>query len=504
MQNNTYVESSNTLPIYDECDILVVGGGAAGHSAAIAAARAGAKNIVIMERYGYMGGDATGGYVIMVPDLSWYDKQFVRGLQEEWFTRLEKIPNAVLAPRLDECGSDDPALLHRWGAIHDCVSRGTYWAKDEDGNVVTKDTKRLVRAVYFEPNQLKIEMDKMLVEHDDAIRVQYHSWGTKPIMEGNEIKGVIFESKEGRKVIMAKVVIDATGDGDLFMQAGAPFASLSDAETRSSTTALVWRIGGIDWDAYYEWKLAHPQQTQAISAKLAQITGFRCLPIASQQNDVCWMNNWHADKDCTNIKDMTKTEMDTRTTIREVLAYLKEACPTVFRDAYLYDIAPQLGTRCSRRLKGEYIMTANDWAFAVKHDDVIAWHSTICQINDCGPVEIPYRAILPQKVENMLCPGRHLSADDVAIDWLNLIPQCVGTGQAAGVAAAVAVEDGTNVRNVDIKKVQDILVEQDVPLPRHDKVDPSYTACCEEHGYGLYTDLAKRAKEEGLADFRQW
>lgn len=504
MQNNTYVESSNTLPIYDECDILVVGGGAAGHSAAIAAARAGAKNIVIMERYGYMGGDATGGYVIMVPDLSWYDKQFVRGLQEEWFTRLEKIPNAVLAPRLDECGSDDPALLHRWGAIHDCVSRGTYWAKDKDGNVVTKDTKRLVRAVYFEPNQLKIEMDKMLVEHNDAIRVQYHSWGTKPVMEGNEIKGVIFESKEGRKVIMAKVVIDATGDGDLFMQAGAPFASLADAETRSNTTALVWRIGGIDWDVYYEWRLAHPQQSQAINANLAKISGFRCLPIASQQNDVCWMNNWHADKDCTNIKDMTKTEMDTRTTIREVLAYLKEACPIAFRDAYLYDIAPQLGTRCSRRLKGEYIMTANDWAFAVKHDDVIAWHSTICQINDCGPVEIPYRAILPQNIENMLCPGRHLSADNVAIDWLNLIPQCVGTGQAAGVAAAVAVENGTNVRNVDIKKVQDILVEQDVPLPRHDKVDPSYTACCEEHEYGLYTDLAKRAREEGLADFRQW
>ena len=92
MDNNTYVESSNSLPIYDECDILIVGGGAAGHSAAIAAARAGAKNIVIMERYGYMGGDATGGYVIMVPDLSWYDKQFVRGLQEEWFTRRYRMP----------------------------------------------------------------------------------------------------------------------------------------------------------------------------------------------------------------------------------------------------------------------------------------------------------------------------------------------------------------------------------------------------------------------------
>jgi len=145
----------------------------------------------------------------------------------------------------------------------------------------------------------------------------------------------------------------------------------------------------------------------------------------------------------------------------------------------------------------------------VKHDDVIAWHSTICQINDCGPVEIPYRALLPQKIENLICPGRHLSADNVAIDWLNLIPQCVGTGQAAGVAAAVVIADGSTAHTVDIKKVQDILVDQDVPLPRNEKFlakDPSYQACVEEHEYGLYTDLAKKAKEESdaLNAFRQW
>lgn len=107
-----------------------------------------------------------------------------------------------------------------------------------------------------------------------------------------------------------------------------------------------------------------------------------------------------------------------------------------------------------------------------------------CQINDCGPVEIPYRAILPQQVENLLAPGRHLSTDDVAIDWLNLIPQCVGTGQGAGVAAAVAVMDGTTTHNVNIRKVQDILVDQNVPLPRNSKFeakDPSYQELVEEN-----------------------
>ncbi len=81
----------------------------------------------------------------------------------------------------------------------------------------------MVRAVYYEPNQLKIELDKMLLEHKDAIRIQYHCWCTKPIMEGNEVKGVVFESKEGRKAILAKTVIDATGDGDILWQTGTPY-----------------------------------------------------------------------------------------------------------------------------------------------------------------------------------------------------------------------------------------------------------------------------------------
>ncbi len=493
----TYVEASRTLEVYDTCDVLVVGSGAAGHSAAIAAARAGCKNIVLMERYGYSGGDVTGGYVIMVPNLSWYDKSFVRGIQEEWFTRLETVPGAVRGPAIRDLGSRDPVLLDAWRSVHDCVSRGGFEGAKPSC---------LVRAVYFEPNQLKIELDKMLLEHRDSIRVMYHSWGAAPILEGGMVKGVTFESKEGRKTVYAKVVIDATGDGDLLRQTGAPYASLADGGTRSSTTALVWRIAGIDWDRFEEWKRTRPEAAGALRDRLTAIAGFRAMPLPTNQNDMCWVNNWHPAMDCTKIADQTKTEMDTRDTMRQVLDYLREAVPSAFRNAYLYDIAPQLGTRCSCRLKGEYIMTANDFAFAKQHDDVIAWHSTICQINDCGPVEIPYRAILPQQVENLLCPGRHLSADDVAIDWLNLIPQCVGTGQAAGVAAAVAVADGTTVHAVDIKKVQDILAgEQDVPLPRNGHTDKSYTECCEAHQYGLYTAMAKQAREAaGIADFRQW
>ena len=294
-------------------------------------------------------------------------------------------------------------------------------------------------------------------------------------MEGNEVKGVIFESKEGRQVVLARCVIDATGDGDIFRQTGTPFRALADSNTRSNCTALVWRIGGISWDAYVQWQQANPEAAKALTAGMSRIAGFMCAPLPSSDNRVCWINNWQSDLDCARIEDITRTEVRTRITMREVLEYMRTVCPIAFRDAYLYDIAPQLGSRCSYRLQGEYIMTAQDFAFAPQFDDVIAWHSTICRINDCGPVEIPYRAILPRNVENLLCPGRHISADDVAIDWLTLIPQCVGTGQAAGVAAAVAVEQGVRVRDVDIRRVQDILAEQNVPLPRNSKTDPSYT-----------------------------
>ena len=96
--------------------------------------------------------------------------------------------------------------------------------------------------------------------------------------------------------------------------------------------------------------------------------------------------------------------------------------PAALRDAYLYDIAPQLGSRCSRRLDGEYVMTKLDFATAKQFDDVIAWHSVVGMVTDGAPIELPYRCILPKKIENLLCPGRHLSADEVTIDGISLIP----------------------------------------------------------------------------------
>ena len=489
--SKTYQETPNTLPIYDECDVLVVGGGAAGHSAAVAAARAGCEKVIVMERYGYFGGNATGGYVLMVPALSWRSFSMVRGIQEEWFTRLDaNAPDSYLSPRVEELSDRSRIKFNRWSLIHGTTSMGT------------EEEKYLVRAPYYEPTQLKLEMDAMVRELPN-IRVLMHAWGTKPIMNGNTIKGVIFESKEGRKAVMAKVVIDATGDGDIYSQTGAPFFTApADKSALVYHTALVWRMGGVDYELYARWAKDHPEEAGSFIAELTKLAGYRTAFFPAGCNDVVWFNNWLPNLSCIDIEDIKKTEFAVRNTVRELVEFCRKYMPAAFRNAYLYDIAPQLGTRSARRLDGEYVMSPLDFACANTFDDVVAWHSIVGMYNTGAPVELPYRSILPKNVENLLCPGKHFAADEKAISCLYLIPQCIGMGQAAGVAAAVAIQEGTTTHNVNIKRVQKILcTEQDVPLPRQENTNPELVRQLEEYKYGTMNENAKRVRAEAGLDW---
>jgi len=487
----TYLEPQTTLAVYDECDVLVVGGGSAGHSAALAAARAGCKNVILMERYGFCGGDVTGGYVLLVPALSFHEKTYVQGIQEEWFTRLKNIPGAVIGPEMEYAGCKDQEMIKKFRGI---------------GGATMGPDARVQHGFTVEPTQMKIEMDKMLDEEKNSIRVMYHSWGCKPIMEGNVCKGVIFESKEGRKVILAKVVIDATGDADICRLSGAETSSAIDDECRCGSTALVYRIGGFSRAKFNEWFHGNREEAQKFMMGIKERHGFMAALIDGPTDDVSWANNWQPKRDCSKIADLTATEMGTRLALRDVVQFMKDTCP-VMKDAFLYDIAPQTGVRGSHRIVGNVVISSNDWAFPKQYDDVIAWHSTVESLNDNAPIEIPYGSIVPKGIENLLAPGRHISADKIAIDCVNLVPQCVGTGQAAGVAAAVAVADGTSTQTVNIKKVQDILAgEQNVPLPRNEHTDKSYTDNLIEHEFGLYTEAAKKAiaAKDAAGTYRHW
>ncbi len=486
--SKTILEPAVEIPVYDECDVLVVGGGSAGHAAALAAARAGCEKVIIMERYDFFGGDVTGGYVLMIPALNWRNFPMVRGIQEEWFTRLDKsAPTSYISPTLEEIGSKSVNKNKMWSMVHGCT------AVDTDGQ------SYLVRAPYYDPNEVKLEMDAMIQE-EPRIRVLFQSWGTKPIVDAGEIKGVIFESKEGRQAVLAKVVIDATGDGDIFSQC-APFFSAPSKE-RCGMTALVWRMGGIDFEGFARWRLDHPEEAASFQKDLNEVAGYPTMLFPTDKNDVVWFNNWLAKKDCANIDDIRDSELLVRNSIRRIIKYCQRNMPQFLKGAYLYDIAPQLGARCSKRLDGEYVMTPLDAATNKKFDDVIAWHSCVPMITDGAPIEIPYSALLPKGIENLLAAGRHISADEKAINGVSLIPQCVGTGQAAGVAAAVICKDGSTTHTVDIKKVQKILCEeQNVPLPRQENTDPELVRQLEEDHYGVDTAGAKRIRAAAGLDW---
>ena len=257
---------------------------------------------------------------------------------------------------------------------------------------------------------------------------------------------------------------------------------------------LVFIMGNMDADYYASYKKEHPETEE----KLSGFTEYDNALAAGSDTLVSlpYMLTGSVYK-----KDIRYTEFTVRDSIRRIVAFCRKNMP-YGRDAYLYDIAPQLGSRCSLRLDGEHMFSKLDIATGAKFDDVIAWHSLVGMVNGGAPVEIPYGCILPKKIENLLAPGRHLSATADAVAGITLIPQCVGTGQAAGVAAAVCVKDGTTTHNVDIKKVQKILcTEQDVPLPRQENTDPELVRELEEYKYGTYTEAAKKIRAAAGLDW---
>ena len=200
----TIREPAREIKVYHEADVVVVGGGPGGHSAAVAAARNGA-NVVLVERYGHLGGMASGGLVLLIPHMSDGTKeQQIAGLCQEWLDRLA-VRNAVVMPKKEELGSDDKKVISRWfGYSPMFVRQG-----------------RVRLSANVDTEILKCVLNDMLEEA--GVKLLLHCWATKVIADNGTVKGVIFESKAGRQAVLGKVIIDATGDGDLLPSAGADF-----------------------------------------------------------------------------------------------------------------------------------------------------------------------------------------------------------------------------------------------------------------------------------------
>jgi hypothetical protein len=230
--------------------------------------------------------------------------------------------------------------------------------------------------------------------------------------------------------------------------------------------ALVFRLGNCDYQKYCDFRESDPGKHQQLMKELADAAGTRLLPLPSPRNDVMWVNNWIPGLDCTNVEDLTKLEVEMRKIMRRGYDFLKKNVPT-FENCFILDTASQTGTRGSRRLVGEYIVTSEDFQSGKKYDDTIAVFPRLGTPagEEVKHVYMPYRALLPVRTEGLLVAGRSFSSDMKANNMSNLIPHCIAMGQAAGTAAAMALDQGISPRKLEYKILQRKLAEQGVPLP---------------------------------------
>ena len=433
-------EPARSLPVYRETDVLVVGGGPSGTAAAACAARMGA-DVTLLERYNHLGGLSTGGLVIWIDRMTdWQGQLVIRGFAEELFDRLP--PGSVAGPGPEEWGS-----THGERAAHWSMRTAAY-----HGIVTWSPT--------LDPERLKLLSQEILLER--GVKLVYHSWACMPIVENNQVRGVTFESKEGRMAIRAKVVIDCTGDGDLFARAGAAYTNDIEAADIHHCMNTAWMFGGVDMDRWIQFRQGDPDGHSAFLAQGRDKHGLFDRPFVSWRNDVAlFMGPRQSGYSALDVDDLTTVEVKSHRAMANHLDFYRAHAPG-FENAFLMLSAPQIGVRHARRLTGVDAVLRSRWA------DGEALPTEIGVSPAVSPkfpnISIPYGAIVPQSLDGLLAPGRHVSCDRNSHGFMREIPQCWITGQAAGVAAALAVKHGVQPRQVDMAELQQALLQQGVFL----------------------------------------
>jgi len=435
-------EPARDIPVYRACDVLVVGGGPSGTAAAVAAARAGA-DVVLLERYNHLGGLSTGGLVIWIDRMTdWAGELVIRGFAEELFERLPA--DAVAGPERGDWGSTDAAKAAHWSqrtaAYHGIVT----WSPTVC------------------PEQLKLLSQEIVVE--TGVKLVYHGWASLPIVEDGRVAGVSFESKEGRMAIRAGVVVDATGDGDLFARAGAAFDNdIEEADVHHCMNTS-WLFGGVEMTRWIAFKSGQPEAFADFMARGRQACGLFDRPFVSWRDDVAlFMGPRQSGYSALDVDDLTAVEVRSHRAMAKHLDYYRAHAPG-FENAFLMLSAPQIGVRHARRLKGVDSVLRSRWSDGVALADEIGVTPAVSP--KFPNISIPYGALLPEKLDGLLACGRHISCDKNSHGFMREIPQCWITGQAAGAAAALAVARGVQPRAVDIGELQSALLEQGVFLRR--------------------------------------
>jgi len=399
LENGKVIEPAHVLPIFHTTDVVVVGGGPAGFAAAVAAAKAGAK-VALVERYGSLGGLFTNGMVLIMlatsrlNDGKW--SLVTRGVCEEFMVRVGKY--------------------------------GTNFSSQPENACPRKQWLPTV-----DPECAKFVMDTMIAEN--KVEMFFHCWGVDVIQDGNNVQGVVFESKEGRQAILAKEVVDCTGDADMLFKAGGNY---------SQVTAPISNV--------FRWANMDTINPSEDSTARFPRHGNEGNP------DANWGGGTMMTGNGLSVRDLTRIEVAQRRENWEKVLRMR-ATPG-WEKVYTSNSASQLGVRQSRLVDAEFIVGRKEIADGFDIPDPIGW------CGHEGPYDafrIPYRQILPKKVDHVLCAGRCLGKGDT-IDTFRLICPCFVTGQAAGVAAALAAKKGIAPRALPYSELAAELERQGAAL----------------------------------------
>ena len=434
-QSGFIQEPARQTPVYGEFDVVVLGGGPAGIAAAISAANNGQKTL-LLEAYGFLGGMGTAAGVTnfcgLYANVFGKFERVVRGVADVILDRMQKLD-----------GLSEPHIM--------------FGGK--------------TAAQAYDNASLKIAADQAVVASGAKILFHAHACGV--VMKSDkEIAAILIETKSGRQAVIGKVFIDCSGDGDLSAHAGAPFEKGSDGHEMMYPSTL-FRVNNVDpvraGDAYNHFGRLM-DEAQARGRKFARKTPI----IRPQKNPVEWRANVtqlsRADGgpvDGTDAQQLSDAELEGRRQIADFIGFLREAAPG-FEQAYILEIAPQVGVRETRRVVGEYQLTKEDVLQCASFDDTIGVNGWMIEEHLAGNINfvfqdipgsrgynhLPYRMLLPLKIDNLLVAGRCASMTHMGQSAARVTGGCLVMGQAAGTAAALANKTQVRPRDVSVPKLQ--------------------------------------------------
>jgi len=409
-----YISEALQTPVADSYDVIVVGGGPAGIGAALASARQGAKTLLV-EQYAFLGGMWTAGLVIPIWD--WENKG---GIMQELVDALKAGGNTSMSGPL----------------------------------------------LGFDIEAMKVLLDRKLTK--SGAELLLHTCFSLPLMQDNRVCGVIVENKSGRQAYRAKCVIDCTGDGDAAARAGAPFCIGRDSDGAVQPMSMMFKLGEMDYVQAMDYAPGPLKTTELFfhMEHAAQAAGLRdhefnfdrpyILSLPTPHQGIAEMTHVRG-KSALDARQLSDAEVAGRELVQEAMTFFTSYMPQ-FRHAILEQTAPTIGIRESRRIQGDYELTIDDLLTGRTQPDGIcqcAFGVDIHQPDGLSqegydyrvkPYQIPYRCLLPQKIEGLLVAGRCISGSYEAHASYRVTGDCVAMGQAAGTAAAMAVRRGVTPR----------------------------------------------------------